>query len=326
MADTNPTPATPGGAPAPNRMKVLVLVLAAAVVVLGGLLVYQISQNNQQTEEITELTNERSDLVAEIDGLNNQIVTLEQELQETSLDAEQKQAKIEEYLRKISALQAKANEAIAQNRVQGAELQTLRERLDVLNFQFNKLTAENARLRDENTRLTGENQQLQGQVQQLNQQSQELQQTVQQTQQQVQEMSNPITVADFSYVSYDGSRENAGSVIKRPWLKSKLKVCVVVNANTTVRAGQRDAFLVIKGPTGQVINSMSTSSGRFQAQGQELIYSAKSSFNYTGSRLTPCFEYVIPAGQEFDKGSYSVEVFIDGQRAGANSFLVRSAL
>lgn len=318
-----PSPESQG----PNKMKVLVIVLAVVVAILAAFLVYQLSQNNQQAEQITDLTDRNQDLISEIDEMNTKVNRLEMELQQSNLDGEQKQQRIEQLVRQIQDLQGRANEAIRQQRLSAEQLTTLQGRLEELTFLNNKYTAEIERLRTENQRLTTQNQQLTTNVQNLTTEGNNLRQEVRQNQQQIERLNNPLTVSGLTYTVGDGGgREVQGPIFRKGKMKGKLKVCLAVNPNTVAEPGERDVYVVVLGPNRQVVHSMETSSGRFTAGGQERIYTAKGRVNFTGQRANCCVEYAIPDRYEFEKGAYTVEVFIDGQRAGSDSFMVKTML
>lgn len=322
---TNPT--GPNAAPqGQNKMKILVIVLAVVVAVLAGILIYQLSQNNQLTEQVTDLGDRNQDLIAEIDEMNTKVNRLEMELQQSNLDGEQKQQRIEQMLRQIQDLQGRANEAIRQQRLSAEQLTALQGRMEELTFLNAKYEREIAALKAANEQLTSQNEELSSNVQNLTTEGNNLRTEVRQSQQQIERLNNPLTVSSLTYTVGDGGRDQQGPIFRKGKMKGKLKVCLSVNANTIAETGERDVYLVIMGPNGQVIQSLETSSGRFTAGGQERIYTAKARINFTGQRMNTCIEYMIPDRYEFEKGPYTVEVFIDGQRAGSDSFMVKTVL
>jgi hypothetical protein len=71
--------------------------------------------------------------------------------------------------------------------------------------------------------------------------------------------------------------------------------------------------LRIVDPQGKTLGDVVRGSGTFVSEvGDTLQYTYHKSINYTGTKLDQCLDYNTPEKLALGKGSYSVELYLDG--------------
>ena len=95
----------------------------------------------------------------------------------------------------------------------------------------------------------------------------------------------------------------------------KLKICFTVLENLVVDKGLKNIYLRVLGPDKSVL---STSSGTFSFNGQQLPYTLKQEVNYENKKTEQCPYW--EKGSAFVKGKYSVEIYTEGNKIGASEF------
>ncbi len=96
----------------------------------------------------------------------------------------------------------------------------------------------------------------------------------------------------------------------------KIKVNFQLGENELARKGKRAVFIRIASPDGIIL--MNDASGIFTHKGKELMYSAKREVDYQGKTIqTSVF---METREEQLPGKYSVDIFVDGNAVGEQSF------
>jgi len=181
-------------------------------------------------------------------------------------------------------------------------LATVRAVLRSYVLQIDSLNRRNAELMDENSRVKSE-------LEISNQQNQEL-------------ASNNMTLSEKVAIA---SQLNATNVMLTPQNKKgkphkKLKGAKVLNVsfviarNVTASNGQRDLYVRVTTPQGEVLNG----GGSFAFENKQLTYTMKKTIEYTGEETTVFM--VWPIEETLTGGSYNVSVFADGNMIGSKDF------
>ncbi len=104
----------------------------------------------------------------------------------------------------------------------------------------------------------------------------------------------------------------------------KLTICFDVLDNKIAKVGEKTVYLKITEPGGKPIGNKSTGSASFKtASGEEIMYAATTTINYTGVKQNLCMNYEEQADKMFPAGTYMIEVYIDGNLSGAGSTTLR---
>ena len=100
----------------------------------------------------------------------------------------------------------------------------------------------------------------------------------------------------------------------------KFKVCFTVADNSIAQAGDREFFIEVLDPQGNVLGESFTKSNE---NGASITYSKGTSFYYENSALDVC-DYINKPAAEFQKGNYMVNVYDDGLKLlGTSKFTLK---
>ncbi len=100
----------------------------------------------------------------------------------------------------------------------------------------------------------------------------------------------------------------------------KFKVCFTVADNTIAQAGDREFFIEVLDPQGNVLGESFTKSTE---EGASITYSKGTSFYYENSALDVC-DYINKPAEDFQKGNYMVNVYDDGLKLlGTSKFILK---
>lgn len=104
----------------------------------------------------------------------------------------------------------------------------------------------------------------------------------------------------------------------------KLEVCFNILDNKIAKSGERTVYLKITEPGGKVMGNRSEGSNSFKlASGEESLYTSSSSVTYTGASQNVCIPYEEQKDKMFPSGTYLIEAYIDGNLAGASSYVMK---
>ena len=255
-----------------------------------------------------------------VDTLVVERVNVEKELAETK-------SELEKY-RGISAnLDSLLNEANAKLEEQAKKIKSIssqKQSMTELNEKLKKQLADLQMLRDEylgridsllmaNKQLQTEKEQLTSNVETL---SKNLETTV---------ATASVLKAEYikvtSYKRKDSGKYVATLLAKRT---HKMDVCFDVLDNKIAKQGDKTVYLKITEPGGKPVGNRSTGSGTFKTStGEEVMYAATGTLNYSGSKQNICLSYEEQEDKKFPAGTYLIEVYVDGNVAGACSYTLR---
>ena len=164
-----------------------------------------------------------------------------------------------------------------------------------------------------NKQLTTEKEQLTGTVQNL---SKNLETTV-----------TTASVLKSEYLKTNSfKRKSSGKYVETAMAKRthKIDVCFDVLDNKIAKTGDKTVYLKITEPGGKPIGNRSTGSASFKtASGEEIMYAATTTINYTGAKQNVCLSYEEKEDKMFPPGTYLIEVYIDGNLSGASSYALK---
>ncbi len=100
----------------------------------------------------------------------------------------------------------------------------------------------------------------------------------------------------------------------------KFKVCFTVADNAIASAGDREFFIEVLDPQGNVLGESFT---KTDEEGASITYSKGTSFYYENNSLDVC-DYINKPASEFQKGNYMVNVYDDGLKLlGTSKFILK---
>ncbi len=170
-------------------------------------------------------------------------------------------------------------------------------------------------LNNVNKKLVRENKKVQ-------QQYEEVVQTAKELEERASQLDKKITLAAILEASNIrlNTLNDKGRETKIRRRIAAFEICFSISKNQTTATGLKSAYLRISNPQGNVMTNKQSSV--FAFEDKEIDYSCKKEIEYTGNNLSTCVYYNI-ADEELLAGMYKVDVFIDGNLIGSDSFYIK---
>jgi flagellar basal body-associated protein FliL len=282
--------------------------LIAVVIALVGTNAYIYFQKSKSDQKIVYQNDEKTRLQTELDSLEVQLEQVNSE--KTKITAEL-QTKNEELQTKIEDLRKELSKGkLSQN-----ELVKAKEDIKQLRYFVTKYSTDIEELKRENLSLTQERDTLKTNIARVSEVASNLAKQNEELSSKVQVASalktSSITVTPFRI------RNNGKEVdVTRANTAKKIRVDFTIAINDVASREMHDVYMRIIDPTGNQLTG--NDSGAFNADGQELQYTYRTSIDYKGDGSMYTISWVNPA--DFEKGTYTIILYADGFTMGRTSF------
>lgn len=285
------------------------------VIVLSILLLLSVGGNIWQFFNTNEVKTEAAQVAKEMDTLTARKVELETEVSQITSELEQfkgrsaemdsllaeAERKIEEQKRQISGLiEQKKDYQILQARY--ADLQKLK---DGYLLEIDRLLAENKELKYQNTELSVK-------VDKLSEEKVDLTEKV--------NYASALKIQNVRLTPYKLQAKGKQKEVDKASKADRINIKFTVLPNKLSAIGPKTAYIRIVNPSGLVMADVSAASKKFTTRdGAEMTFSRQVTFDYDGNVSTREVNW----DQEvFSKGTYKIEIFIDGDYAGGESVVL----
>jgi len=292
----------------PKKNSNVIYFLIVVVLALLATDVYLYMQKNKSDTKIVYQNDERTRLQTELDSLEAQI---EQVNAGKTRMSQSLQAKNDSLKAQIRVLRTK----LAQGKLTVAELEKAQEDIKQLRYNVTTYTAQIDELKKQNTALANERDTLKTNLvvaakkdSALTKQNADLGKTV--------KVASALKIATVNVVAYKIRGSGKEVDTKRSSVAKKIKVNFTIAANSVAEKNSHDIYLRVIDPTGNLITG--GDSGTFNADGQDLQYTYKTSIEFKDDGAGYTIDWVNPAA--FQKGSYTVLLYADGFTMGKTSF------
>lgn len=309
MANTNyPTTENPRTNPPQNNntKNILIGVLAAGLLGTWGYFLYDKNQSDEtiqvtQTQANTAMSSRDSvqllynDALTRLDSITGNNNNLQGQLGERQSDITKLKNEINSILRKKNASQAEVARA-------KSLIATLNGKIANLEQEVARLTGENQQLASNNTQLTVEKQVLETNLQTTTAEKDELASTV--------DVASTFSASNIAIKPVNEKRNGKEKETTTAKRVDKLVVSFDVE-NRVARSGPADLYVIVTGPSGQVVSDASMGSGTLTTRTDgDRQFTYKSSLNYEqGTRKS----VQIPLRQnDFQTGNYKIEIYQNG--------------
>ena len=296
---------------APKKNSNVIYFLIAVVVALLGTDVYLYTQKNKSDIKVVYQNDEKTRLQTELDSLEAQI---EQVNAGRAKMTATMQAKNDSLRLKIRVLRSE----LAKGKLTVAELSKAQEDIKQLRYFVTKYTADIEELKKQNTSLATERDTLKTNLATVSQKATDLEQKNQELDSKVKEAS-AIKVASADVVAYKIKNSGKESDVTKAKQAQKIKINFNVATNAVAEKGLHDVFVRVIDPTGNQITQ--TDSGSFNADGQDLQYTYKTSIDYRDDGSMYTIDWINPTA--FQKGTYTVLLYADGFTMGKTSITLK---
>jgi hypothetical protein len=285
------------------------ILISLLVVIIGGLVYWNLSQRHELNEiveqmaiEKEELQEEYEDLAIQFDGYQNM------EIRNDSLQdlLSREQQRVQDLLEELRQTKASNARKIAELK---KELATVRTVMKDYVRQIDSLNATNARLTVENQRVHKENQEVKTRNEHLTQQNTQLTETV------TRASMLEITSCVVTTLNKNDHKTKMASHIR------KLQFDFVIAKNITCTPGIKDLYARIMDPEGILLGE--DENRVFPFENEEIAYSLTQQFEYSGDAYAGTCYCTLSEGYEIPKGFYTIDFFCDGNLIGSFPFQIK---
>ncbi len=275
-----------------NGLKVLAGLLG---VILIGTIIYTVSlyQDKQKTEKV--LTQEKQLVVEDLNSLKSEYDKAILESNATNEELVEARDNIAKYIDSVKNMKGDI-----------ASLSRYRRQVNVLKAEREQLLKQVDSLTRSNTMIAMQRDSTYVELEKQTVFNDSL--VVQNTQ--LADVVEKGSALNLVTMNVDAVRErNSGKLVstQRAGRTDKLKVCFTVANNTIAQAGDREFFVEVLDPQGNV---MGESYSKTNENGASITYSKGTNFYYENSTLDVC-DYINKPASDFQKGNYMVNVYDD---------------
>ena len=276
-----------------NGLKVLAGLLG---VVLLGVIIYTVSLYQEKKKTETDLIQEKDLVVEDLNSLKSEYDKAILESNATNEELVSARDNIAKYLDSVKTMKADISSLSRYRR----QVNVLKKEREQLILQVDSLTQSNAFIA-----MQRDSTFVQLEKQTVFNDSLVVQNT------QLADVVERGAALNLSKFNIDAVKErSSGKMVSTSRAKStdKFKVCFTVGKNVIAGAGDREFFLEVLDPQGNV---MGESYSKTNDNGASITYSKGTNFYYENQALDVC-DYINKPTGDFQKGNYMVNVYDDG--------------
>jgi len=282
-----------------KKLKIIIGVLAAVILVLAGVLIAQLSKKTEIKETVQVLTVDKENLTDQLAQLQQDYANLTTTNDTINTQLQIEREKVAELIEKVK--KTEANNATQLRKYQ-KELGTLRSIMRSYIKQIDSLNQMNIALKEEVTEAkkqveetTAKNE---AQAKKIEEQSKKI------------SAGSTVRGRGLSIVALNGR----GKVMERSSRAEQFRVSLSLVENSIAETGLMTVYVRIKDPDGILM----TDGGQqvFTCNGEQLIYSAAREVDYQGQELD--LNIFFTPGAELAKGTYTVEAYTKDGKLGTS--------
>ena len=297
---------TENQSPKNNSKNLIIGLLIAGILIMGGFLIFNNNQNGQalqtQQTEIAKVTSEKSEIQNSFDASLARLDSM------TTMNADM-QAKLADKDGEIAKVKSEIRSILNKRNATSAELSRARKLIAQLNGQITDLqqqvamlTLENDSLKTERTVLIANNATLTRNLDSTNVIKTNLEKTV--------DIASTLNASNISITPVkvkNNGKEKVKTTAKRV---DKLVVSFDVN-NRIIQPGTTDLYVVVIGPDGQPVTS-AQGAGTFTTRDQgDKSFTAKLPVDLETGK-TKNVQFGFAPGNHFQQGNYKIEIYQNG--------------
>ena len=273
-----------------NGLKVIAGLLG---VVLLGTIIYTVSLYQDKKKTTQALTQEKELVVEDLNNLKSEYDKAILESNATNEELVAARDNIAKYIDSVSSMKADI-----------ATLSRYRRQVSVLKAEREKLLKQVDSLTQSNSLLAMQRDSTFAELEQQTVFNDSL--IIQNTQ--LADAVERGSALNLSTISVDAIKErNSGKLVstRRARATDKLKVCFTIADNVIAEAGDREFYIEVLGPQGNVLGEGLT---KTTEEGNSLTYSKGTNFYYENDALDVC-DYINKPSGDFQEGNYMVNVY-----------------
>ena len=282
------------------------LVIALMMVIIGGLVWWNLSQRQELNELVEQMTIEKEELQEEYEDLAIQFDGYQQmDIRNDSLQdlLSREQQRVQDLLEELRQTKASNARRIAELK---KELATVRAVMKDYVRQIDSLNATNARLTEENQQYRAQNKQFKEQNTQLSTANAQLTETV------TRASMLEVSACTLTTLNKNDRKTKMASSIR------KLQFNYVIAKNITCTPGLKDLYIRIIDPNGNLLGE--SEEHVFPFESGEVPYTLSSQIEYTGDEYNGTCYWPM---ENIVAGFYTIDFFCDGNLIGSFPFQVK---
>ena len=275
-----------------NGLKVLAGLLG---VILLGTIIYTVSLYQEKKKNEAALNQEKELVVADLESLKSEYEKAIIESNKTNEELVAARDNIAKYIDSVSAMKADL-----------ATLSRYRRQVSVLKKEREQLLKQVDSLRQSNTMIAMQRDSTYAELEKQTVFNDSL--IVQNTQ--LAEAVERGSALNLTQFSVDAVRERSNGTLRstsRARRTDKLKICFTVADNVIAEAGDREFYIEVLDPQGNV---MGGTNSKTIEDGPTISYTKNTNFYYENAALDVC-DYISNYAGEFPEGNYMVNVYDD---------------
>ena len=289
--------------------KVFWIIVVLLVVIIAGLVYWNISQHQEMNEMVEQMTIEKEELEEEYEDLAIQFDGYQQmDIRNDSLQdlLSREQQRVQDLLEELRQTKASNARRISELK---KELATVREVMKGYVRQIDSLNATNARLTEENMLVKEENKQVKEQNSQLSTLNSQLSETV------IRASMLEVTSCTLTTLNKKDRKTKMASHIR------KLQFDFVIAKNITCTPGLKDLYARVITPAGDLMGE--EESKLFAFENGEIPYSLVQQIEYAGEAYQGTCYCPLAENETVQSGFYTIDFFCDGNLIGSFPFQIK---
>ncbi|ARS34796.1 hypothetical protein [Pontibacter actiniarum] len=304
-----------------SNRKLLIGGLLVVLISINGILIYMNYQKKEKTEEQAEIINvKNSELENQIkiyEALKADFERQSQELQSMGLENDSLETKIAAITADLDELRGfrKRSYSLADQR-------RFRDRATAFEQQLKEKDAQIASLKQDNEVLFTENTDLKTTQTRLADSLTTMQSTNEVLNEKVR-MASRLEAKNLNVniINQRGKEKEDDDNEYRAKRVDKLRVDFKLAKNDVAKKEPKTVYMRLIEPDGAALYNLTTGSGTFQIDGEDMYYTAKRDFVYDNTQQPLSFTYDKNAA--YKKGQHTVELYADGFLIGKTTFVLK---
>lgn len=304
-----------------SNRRLLIVGLIIVLLTINGILFYMQHQKKQKVEEQEEIirvkNTELEDQIKKFEALKLESERQAQELAAMGLTNDSLNARIEAINADLTQLRSfrKSSFSLADQR-------KFRDRANSLEKQLKEKDAEIAKLKEDNQVLFSENTNLKTTQNRLSDSLTTMKSTNQSLSQKV-ALASKLDAQNIkvTILNDKGKEKDDKDSEYKAKNVSKIKVSFRLGRNDVATKEPKEILMRLIEPDGATLYNLSTGSGSFEIEGEDMYYTAKKEIVFDNSQQQVSFTY--DKGAEYKRGQHTIELYAEGFLIGKSTFTLK---
>jgi len=287
-----------------------IIFLSVIAVVLAIAVALVLREFFQAREHAVATAIERNECQERADQLLKQLNELESAYESLSRENTDLQNLSNQQQIEINRLRAQIRSVAGTQRID-----EVRARIEQLEQELEEYRNQAKVLLEENTQLSGENERVKNSLAITEEQVVVLEVKNQGLTGQIEEAS-VLNIMNIEVITTRSARRGERET-ERARRVDRIQVCFTILENILASPGNRNFYIRITGPDGQLLNGGQNQT--FELLGNQVAYTATRAFEYKNQQQVACIVYN-PPNDGLDKGIYRVAIYAEGREVGTQLF------